>query len=94
MFGYVNVNWKELTQTQKDRYGSVYCGICRNIRTSASNTARIGLSYDMAFLALLLMSLYEPEETSGRNACHLHPISKRPWVDNEYVRYAADMKPF
>jgi hypothetical protein len=45
----------------------------------------------MAFLALLQMSLYEPEETSGDNACKLHPIKKRPWVDNQYVRYAADM---
>jgi hypothetical protein len=45
----------------------------------------------MAFLALLLMSLYEPEEISGGNACILHPIKHRPWTENEYVRYAADM---
>ena len=45
----------------------------------------------MAFLALLLMSLYEPEETAGNRACHLHPVKPRPWVDNEYIRYAADM---
>ena len=45
----------------------------------------------MAFLALLLMSLYEPEELSGNRACSLHPLKPRPWVDNEYIRYAADM---
>jgi hypothetical protein len=45
----------------------------------------------MAFLALLLMSLYEPEEEGGPSACILHPIKKRPWVDNAYIRYAADM---
>ena len=91
MFGYVMANGKELTKEQKKRYGAVYCGICRQIRERASNIARLGLSYDMAFLALLLMSLYEPEEESGPNACCLHPITKRPWVDNEYVRYGADM---
>jgi len=91
MFGYVMVNGKELTKEEKKRYGAVYCGICRQLRERACNTARLGLSYDMAFLALLLMSLYEPEEKSGPNACCLHPISKRPWVDNEYIRYAADM---
>lgn len=91
MFGYVMANGSELDKQQKKRYGAVYCGICRQIRQAASNTARLGLSYDMAFLALLLMSLYEPEEESGDNACCLHPITKRPWVDNEYVRYAADM---
>lgn len=91
MFGYVMANGSELSKEQRRRYGSVYCGICRQIRNTASNTARLGLSYDMAFLALLLMSLYEPEETGGGNACMLHPITKRPWVDNEYIRYAADM---
>ena len=91
MFGYVTANWKELTKEQQKRYGAVYCGICRGIRSQSSNLSRLGLSYDMAFLALLLMSLYEPEETSGSNACILHPIQKRPWVENEFVRYAADM---
>lgn len=91
VFGYVNANWKELTEEQKNRYGSVYCGICRRIRLQSSQLSRLVLRYDMAFLALLLMSLYEPEETSGPNACMLHPVKKRPWVDNDYIRYAADM---
>ena len=91
MFGYVMANGSELGKDQRKRYGAVYCGICRRIRDTACNTARLGLSYDMAFLALLLMSLYEPEEQSGKNACCLHPITKRPWVDNEYIAYAADM---
>lgn len=91
MFGYVTANMKELTKAQQDRYGAVYCGICRSIRQSCSQTARLALSYDMAFLALLLMSLYEPEEVSGDRACILHPFRKRGWVDNEYIRYAADM---
>ena len=91
MFGYVTANWKELTKPQQTRYGAVYCGICRCIREQSSNLSRLGLSYDMAFLALLLMSLYEPEEVSGDNACILHPIKKRPWVENEFVRYGADM---
>ncbi|MBO5837644.1 MAG: hypothetical protein J6Q92_07120 [Oscillospiraceae bacterium] len=89
MFGYVMANLPELSKQQKKRYGAVYCGICRAIRLRAGQMGRLGLSYDMAFLALLLMSLYEPEETGGRKACMLHP--KRAWVDNEYVQYAADM---
>ena len=91
MFGYINVNWKEITPEQKKRYGSVYCGVCRRIREQSGNLARLGLQYDSAFLALLLMSLYEPEETAGPNACMLHPIRKRPWVDSDCIRYAADM---
>lgn len=89
MFGYVAANGAELTPAQRKRYAAVYCGICRQIRDGASNAARLGLRYDMAFLALLLMSLYEPAEESGKHACVLHPM--RHWVDNAYVRYAADM---
>ena len=91
MFGYVMASYPELSKEEKKRYGAVYCGICRAIRAQASNTARLGLSYDCAFLALILMSLYEPEETCGAKACCLHPLSRRPWVDNEYIRYAADI---
>lgn len=91
MFGYVNVNWKELTEERKTRYGAVYCGVCRRIREQSGNLSRLGLRYDIAFLSTLLMSLYEPEEESGPNACMLHPIRKRPWVDNEYIQYGADM---
>lgn len=91
MFGFVTANLRELTKEQRMRYNAVYCGICRSIRDSAGHLSRMGLSYDMAFLALLLMSLYEPEETSGSRACILHPVKLKPWVDNLYIRYAADM---
>ena len=56
MFGYVTANWKELSKEQQDRYGSIYCGICRQIHARSGNTARLGLSYDIAFLGTLLMS--------------------------------------
>lgn len=91
MFGYVTASLKELDKESEKRYGAVYCGICRRIRVQSGNAARLVLSYDMAFLALLLMSLYEPEEETGDKACSLHPIRKRPWVDNKYIQYAADM---
>lgn len=91
MFGFVTANGSELTKEQKQRYSGVYCGICRQLRSRCSQTARLGLSYDMAFLAMLLMSLYEPEEQWGDRACVLHPFKPRSCVDNEYVRYAADM---
>ena len=89
MFGYVMANLKELDKSRRSRYSAVYCGICRGIRGQCSQLCRLGLSYDMAFLSMLLMSLYEPEETGGKHACVLHPA--RTWTDNEYIRYGADM---
>ena len=53
MFGYVTASLGELTKDQRERYGGVYCGICRSIKTQASQAARLGLSYDMVFLAML-----------------------------------------
>lgn len=91
MFGYVNPNWQTLSEPQQHRYTAAYCGICRGIREQSSEFARLTLQYDMAFLALLLMSLYEPEEVSGETRCAAHLMKKRPWVDNKYIRYAADM---
>lgn len=91
MFGLVSANLAELSKEEKTRYNAVYCGICRGIREQCSQAARLGLSYDMAFLALLLMSLYEPAEETGKRACSLHPIKPRPWVDNDCIGYCACM---
>lgn len=91
MFGYVIADVKELSLEQKARYTQVYCGICRRIKMQASSAARLGLSNDMVFLALLLMSLYEPQEEQGTRACGFHPIKPRAWTDNPYIAYAADM---
>lgn len=91
MFGFVSVSEKELTDAQRSRYGAVYCGICREIRSRCSEIAGLSLSYDLAFLALLLGSLYEPEETQGDRACAIHPIRPHKWVKSDCISYAADM---
>ena len=91
MFGYVTANRSELTKEQFTRYRSVYCGICLRIREQASQMARLGLSYDMAFLALLLMSLYEPREEAAPLRCGIHPLRGGERCDNAFIRYAADM---
>ena len=89
MFGYVMANLSEMEKSRRKRYTQVYCGICRGIRSQCSQSCRMALSYDMAFLSMLLMSLYEPEESGGNHACVLHP--GRSWTDNIYIRYGADM---
>lgn len=91
MFGFVMANTRELSKQELERYNAVYCGICRRIRMQSSSMARLGLSYDMAFLAMLLLSLYEPEERRGKGACALHPFNPRPWVDDRIIAYCADM---
>ena len=91
MFGFVMANLKELTAPEQKRYNAVYCGVCRQMCRENGSVSRFGLQYDMTFLALLLMSLYEPAETNGKRACFYHPLVPRPWVDNDFVAYSADM---
>lgn len=91
MFGYVTTNVRELTKEEKRRYNAIYCGICRQIGSRSGNAARISLRYDMAFLAALLMSLYEPEEEAGEGPCLIHPLGRKPWVDSDIIGYCADM---
>ena len=91
MFGFVMANMDELSKEQKLRYNAVYCGICRRIRLQSSSLCRLALNYDMVFLGLLLMSLYEPEERSGKKACGFHLLSPRSWTDNIFIGYCADM---
>ena len=91
MFGYVNVSWEELSPEQRERYGAVYCGICEAIGRAAGTAARAVLRYDMAFLALLLMSLYEPEEEPASARCVRHPLKARPRLNGELIDYCADL---
>lgn len=91
MFGLVTASLSELTQEEKDRYQAVYCGICKGIGRQDGQMCRLGLSYDMAFLALVLMSLYEPEDVTNETGCARHPRKKQGWIDNEYIRYASRM---
>ena len=48
MFGYVMADVDALSKSSKARYGSVYCGICRQIRERSSNTARVALKLEKA----------------------------------------------
>lgn len=91
VFGFVTASFRELSKEDRRRYSAVYCGICRCIGRTGGQIARLGLRYDMAFLALLLMSLYEPEEALHKGRCALHPLRQRPWTENPYIQYAADM---
>ena len=91
MFGYITANLTELSQPEKDRYGEVYCGICRAMGKEASQLSRLGLRYDMAFLALTLLSLYEPEEEKRTARCLTHPLHARPYTCSEIITYTADM---
>ena len=91
MFGYVTVNKADLSQEEEQRYKQVYCGLCREIGRRHGQVARFCLNYDMAFLVLILESLYEPETKNEEARCFVHPQKKNSYSVSEMTSYAADM---
>ncbi|MBC5658173.1 hypothetical protein H8S44_00025 [Anaerosacchariphilus sp. NSJ-68] len=91
MFGYIECNRSKLSREEQERYQSVYCGLCRNLKMRYGDLERMSLSYDMTFVILFLSSLYEPRETKGEFRCGLHPLRPRSGVENCFTEYAADM---
>ena len=55
MFGYVIADLGRLTEAQRLRYHSVYCGLCRALYADYGAAGALALTYDMTFLALLLV---------------------------------------
>lgn len=91
MFGYITVNEPDLRIREYNLYRAYYCGVCRDLHSCYGRAGQMTLSYDTTFLALLLTSLYEPEETRTNARCIVHPLSKHPARQNAFTRYAADV---
>ena len=56
MFGYVIPAKEPLNEAQRERYYQVYCGVCKGLAQEYGQFARLFLSYDFTFLAMLLGS--------------------------------------
>lgn len=91
MFGYLAADTAHLTPEELVRYKACYCGLCRCLHQRHGVSARLTLNYDMTFLALLLQSLYEPEERKGDDTCLVHPFRSRQWQQSDVTGYASDM---
>lgn len=91
MFGYVIANQDALSEEEQARYRSCYCGLCMAIKKSCASRCRIALSYDMTFLALLLSSLYEPEQQAASFRCLVHPMKRQQAWSNALFEYCAKM---
>lgn len=91
MFGFVAANTAKLSKTQYARYKACYCGLCHALKEKYGFAAKLGLTYDMTFLVLLLNSLYEPTEYHAEARCTVHPVKKQAYWQSEISEYAADM---
>ncbi len=91
MFGYIVPNQEALSEEDHTLYREYYCGLCSELRDRYGRSGQVTLSYDAAFLVLLLTSLYEEEEEYSSVRCLLHPLHSHNTRRNQFTAYAADM---
>lgn len=91
MFGTITVNVDELKIKDYKTYRAFYCGVCQELKECHGQIARMTLTYDMTFLAILLSGLYEGNSRTEKRRCLIHPLRRHTCIRNAYTAYAADM---
>ena len=77
MFGYVRYDMPNLYIKDFMLYKAMYCGLCKGIGASCGQAARVGLTYDVAFLSALLHNIAGIDVTVEQAHCAENLIRKR-----------------
>ena len=78
MFGYVRYDLPNLYIKYLMLYKAMYCGLCKGIGKACGNAARMGLTYDVAFLSVLLHNIAGIDIKIEQSNCVQHTVRKRP----------------
>ena len=89
MFGYINVNRKQLSKEDAATYQQYYCGLCQKLKDIAGIKGQFLLNYDLTFLSILLNSLYELDNADLQFRCPIHPFSCKKALISDATEYAA-----
>ena len=91
MFGYVKAYKPELKMAEYETYKAVYCSLCRVLGRQYGIFAKMTLSYDFTFMALLRLS--QSDDFCGYDTmrCTFNPLKKCSCVksDEEELCYTA-----
>lgn len=93
MFGYIKAYKPEMTFSQFDIYKGIYCSLCKEIGKNYGLIARMTLSYDFAFFALVRISVEESCPNFKKSHCTFNPAKKclECSLDDRDLEYAADV---
>lgn len=92
MFGYVRAYKSELKVREYEQYKAVYCQLCRELGDSFGFGARMTLSYDCTFYAMLALSINNAKLTQCKERCRANPLKKCHYIGSggdEYKKAAA-----
>ncbi|MFV0497791.1 MAG: DUF5685 family protein [Candidatus Fimivivens sp.] len=92
MFGYIKPLEPQLKVCELDTYKAVYCGVCRGLSKRFGPVARLTLSYDFTFIAMLYAALGDEAPTFAPHHCPLNPIKRRPHLEySAAVEFSCEM---
>jgi hypothetical protein len=92
MFGYIVPERPELKIREYELFRAYYCGICKSIGKRYGQVKRLTLTYDSAFLAVLLSAVADERIKVVMKRCVAHPANKRHIAaDSGIIDYASDI---
>ena len=91
MLGYVIPDKSELKVREYEIYTGYYCGICKYIGKTYGQLPRMALSYDAAFIALLLASVDPAPDAPRQEHCAVHHIKYKTVIRNRAIEYSGDL---
>ena len=80
MFGYVRPFKGELLVKEYDAYKGVYCQVCKALGMYYGPLARLTLTYDCTFYALLALNQRESHVQAKKKRCTCNPLKKCTYV--------------
>ena len=74
MFGYVRTDTPYLFIKDDRLYKAMYCGVCKGIAQVCGHSARMGLSYDVTFLSVIMHNIRGEDVKIEKQHCLTHCI--------------------
>ena len=81
MFGYVRADTPYLYIKDDNLYRAMYCGVCKGIGQVCGQAARMGLSYDVTFLSVILHNIAGVDVKIVKSHCLTHCIRTRQMAE-------------
>lgn len=93
VFGYVKACKPEMKVKHYEAYKGVYCSVCRTLGKRYGLAARLTLSYDFTFLAIIRMSIGSCVPDFEQKRCPFNPAKKCNFCRNgsDALNYTADI---
>lgn len=81
MFGYVRTDTPYLYIKDDNLYRAMYCGVCKGIGQVCGQASRMGLSYDVTFLSVILHNIAGIDVKIEKSHCLTHCIRARAMAE-------------